>query len=118
MLTQTVSEDLLWSQLVARAWCDETLMKRLLSDPRELLVEHGLEVPPDAAVEVVEGEEVKVVLGDSVCHFMLPLSPPEDLTEEDLVVAPVAQCFSGACRACGACGWCGRCGCRCGCRCF
>jgi hypothetical protein len=47
---------------------------------------------------------------DSVLHFVLPASPPEDLVEEDLVGGGVAW-------YCGACARCGRCGCGCYCRC-
>ena len=60
-MIQQISEDLLWSQIVARAWCDEVLMERLLSNPRDVLSEHGLEVPEGMEVKVVEGTEVKVV---------------------------------------------------------
>jgi hypothetical protein len=114
-MSQLISEDLLWGQLVARAWCDEGLLSRLRSDARGVLAEHGLEVPEGTEVAVLEGEEVKVEDADGVRHFTLPFSPPGDLTDEDLVGAPVAQCFSGFC---GACGRCGRCACRCACRCF
>jgi hypothetical protein len=112
-MSQTISEDLLWSQIVAKAWCDQDLMTRLLSDPRNVLVEHGMDVPDGTEVKVVEDPHVTVVKQtDSVFHFTLPLSPPEELIDEDLVGGAVAQCFSGWC---GACGMCGRCGCRCRC---
>jgi hypothetical protein len=108
-MIQRISEDLLWSQVVARAWSDEDFMNQLRSDPRAVLVEHGLEVPPSTEVKVVEGTEARVVaVTDSVRHFILPASPPDELTEEDLVGAGVAW-------YCGACGRCGGCGCRCRC---
>jgi hypothetical protein len=106
-MIQQISEDLLWSQIVARAWCDGGLMKRLLSNPRDVLSEHGLEVPEDMEVRVEEGAEVKVEEDDRrVCHFILPVNPPDELTDEDLDGRAVAWC-----------GWCGRCGCRCRCYC-
>jgi hypothetical protein len=104
-----LSEELVWSQVVARAWCDEGVMKRLLSDPRSVLAEHDLEVPPGTEVEVVLGTEVKVDDTNAVRRFVLPAGPPDELTEEDLVGGAVAYC------ACGACGRCGGCGCRCRC---
>jgi hypothetical protein len=104
-----ISEELVWSQMVARAWCDEDLMKRLLSDPRAVLVEHDIEVPADTEVEVVLGPEVKVDDMDTVRRFILPSRPSHELAEEDLVEGAVAWC------ACGACGRCGACGCRCRC---
>jgi hypothetical protein len=115
-MIQQLSEELSWSQIVARAWCDEGLMKRLLSDPRSVLAEHGLEVPEGTEVQLVEGTEVKVVHHtDTVRHFILTLDPPAELADEDLIGgAAVVWCMSAACAACG---WCGRCGCRCRCRC-
>jgi hypothetical protein len=104
-MIRQISEDLLWGQIVARAWCDERIMKRLLSDPRDVLSEHGLEVPEGTEVKVEEGTEVKVVEdADTVLRFILPVSPPDELTEEDLVGHAVSWC-----------GWCGGCGCRCRC---
>ena len=105
-----LSEELVWSQIVARAWCDEDFMRRLLSDPRAVLAEHDLEVPPGTEVEVVLGTEVKVDDTDTGRRFVLPAGPSQDLIEEDLVGDVVAYCG-----ACGACGRCGACGCRCRC---
>jgi hypothetical protein len=115
-MSQQLSEDLVWSQIVARAWCDEGFMKRLRSDPRNVLAEHGMEVPEGLAVQVVEGAEVAVVDDpDTGRSLTLPVSPPDELSDEDLIASPMAW-WCGACAACGACG---RCGCRCGsCRCW
>jgi hypothetical protein len=104
-----ISEELVWSQVVARAWCDENFMKRLLSDPQEVLAEHDLDMPSDTKVEVVLGDGVKVVNTDSVRRFVLPANPSQDFIEEDLVEGAVSYC------ACGGCGRCGGCGCRCRC---
>ena len=104
-----ISEELVWSHIVARAWCDEDFMKRLLSDSRAVLAERDLEVPPGTEVEVVLGTEVKVDDTGAVRRFVLPAGPPPELIEEDLGGGAVAWC------ACGACGRCGACGCRCRC---
>ena len=104
-----LSEELVWSQIVARAWCDEGFMSRLLSDPRSVLAEHDLEVPPGTEVEVVLGTEVRVDDTDTVRRFILPASPSHELMEEDLAGGAVAYC------RCGGCGACGGCGCRCRC---
>ena len=103
-----LSEELVWSQIVARAWCDADFMQRLLSNPRAVLAENDLEVPPGTEVEVVLGTEVKVDDTDTVRRFILPASPSHELMEEDLVEGAVAWC-------CGGCGGCGGCGCRCRC---
>jgi hypothetical protein len=118
-MIQQISEDLLWNQIVAKAWCDEALMKRLLSNPRSVVAEHGMQVPESVEVKITEGDEVKVMDDtDAVRRFILPFSPPDDLTDEDLVGETVAWCgcacgACGRCVACAACGRCGRCGCRC-----
>jgi hypothetical protein len=113
------SEDLVWSQVVARAWCDKAFRDRLLSDPRTVLSEHGMDVPEDLEIELVEGEEVMVEDTEQARRFTYTVAPPDELTEEDLVGGAVAQCFACWCAACGRCGSCGcRCSCRCSCRCF
>jgi hypothetical protein len=104
-----LSEELVWNQIVARAWCDEDFMARLLSSPRAVLVEHDLEAPPGTEVEVLIGTEVKIDETGLVRRFILPARPPEDLIEEDLVGDVVAYC------SCAASGRCGGCGCRCRC---
>jgi hypothetical protein len=101
-----VSEELVWGHIVARAWCDEDFLQRLLADARAVLAEHDLEVPPDTEVEVVLGTEVKVDEADGVRRFVLPAGPPDDLIEEELGGGAVSWC------GCGACGRCGACGCR------
>jgi hypothetical protein len=117
-MIQQLSQDLLWSQIVAKAWCDGGLLQRLLADPRIVLTEHGIEVPENMKVKVREAAEVKVVdLPDNVRHFTFPLTPPGDLMDEDLLGGVMAGCFSAVCAACAACGACGRCACRCSCRC-
>jgi hypothetical protein len=113
-MIQQLSDDLLWSQVVARAWCDEAFMKRLLSDPRSVLAEHGMEVSDGIEVKVEEDDEVSVEDAGQVRRFTFTPSPPDELTDEDLLGGAVAW-WCGGCAACGACG---RCGCRCACRCF
>jgi hypothetical protein len=108
-----VSEDLVWNQIVARAWCDEDFMNRLFSDPRAVLAEHDLAVPAGSEVEVVIGPEVKIDDTDMVRRLVLPARPCQELFEEELVGDAVAYCYSYS----GACGRCGYCGCRCACRC-
>jgi hypothetical protein len=104
-----ISEELLWCQIVARAWSDEDFMARLLSGPRAVLAEYDLEVPPGTEVEVVLGPDVKIDDTDRGRRFILPAGPAQEVTDEDLVGGPVAYCYSGACGRCGACG----CRCRC-----
>jgi hypothetical protein len=108
-MIQQMSEDRLWSQLVAQAWCDPGLMERLRSNPRAVLAEHGLEVPAGTEISVVEGAEAEVVDDtDTVRHFILPERPSDELADEELAGGAVGWW-------CAACGRCGACGCRCRC---
>jgi hypothetical protein len=106
-MIEQMTEDRTWSQVVARAWSDEDFKRRLLTDTGAVLAEHGIEVPEDTEVRVVED-------APGVRHFVLPPSPAGELADEDLVGTAVMDSFSGFS------GWCGRCGCgcrRCRCRC-
>ena len=62
-----------WSQLVAQAWADEKLKRRLLDKPAAVLREHGIEVPAGVEVRVVEPTE-------KLLYFLLP-PKPADVTE-------------------------------------
>jgi len=94
-----------WSQIVARAWADAEFKARLLANPKVVLREFGLEVSPEARINVVEDSE-------SVRHYILPASPCGDLSEEELSPSMGADSHSGGCGRCGGCG-CGGCrGCR------
>jgi len=67
-----------WGQLVAKVWADPQLKARLLSDPKAVLQEQGLPVPPGMQIRVVENTE-------QVIHLPLPAKPSkEELSEEDL----------------------------------
>jgi hypothetical protein len=119
-MARHTSSDLLWSQIVAKAWCDDAFMTRLRSKPREVFAEHDLQLPEDTDVLVLEGEEVKVADSGTARQFILTVKPPDELEEEDLVGGAVSWCGCAACAACracarcvGACGRCGACGCRC-----
>ena len=106
MTEQQLFHDKQWSLIVAKAWADEDFKDRLLSNPKAVMREHGLEVAPEVQVKVLEDT-------DRVIHFTLPAHPSGELSEEEL--SPVAGADSWGCRSCGGCG----CGCRdCrGCRC-
>lgn len=70
-----------WSQIVAKAWADETFKKRLLADPAGVLMGHGMIVPAGVEVRVVENT-------DQVRYLTLPVRPTGEtggaLNEEEL----------------------------------
>jgi len=68
----------LWAQLVAKAWTDDKLRERLISDPQTVLEENGLSVPPGLEVRIVENTE-------GIIYLPLPPKPsPAELSDEDL----------------------------------
>ncbi len=113
MTEQQRFHDKQWSLIVARAWADEAFKSRLMSNPKAVLREHGLEVAPEVEVKVLEDTDKSV-------HFTLPVNPSGELSEEEL--SPAAGADSGCgcgcgCHRCGGC-HCHRCGCGgCGCGC-
>jgi len=90
-----------WSLIVAKAWADDEFKNRLMSNPKAVLREHGLEIAPGMQVNLVEDTEDTVT-------FVLPPSPSGELAEEELSPVAGTDSFSGIC------GRCGRCGCGCG----
>jgi hypothetical protein len=108
-----VTDEMVWNQIVACAWCDEDLMRRLLEEPEAVLAENDVEIPRGMRVEVVLGCEVKVEEFHDTRRFILPAGPSHELIEEDLAGGAVAYCYSAACGRCAACG----CRCYCSCRC-
>jgi hypothetical protein len=101
-MTQTLSRNRAWSQIVATAWADPEFNARLLADPRTVLAEHGIDVPEGIELVVVENTE-------TVQHLVLPSSPAGELADEFLVGSAGADSY------CGFCGYCHHCGCRCRC---
>jgi len=95
-----VSQELAWSQLIARAWTDDEFKQRLQADPRGVLAEHGIDMPEDVEINIMEDTK-------NVRHIILPPPPAEELMEEDLA-GSAAYCYCGGCYRCGRCG-CGRC---------
>ena len=67
------------AQLFAACWKDEALKSRLMSDPKAVLKEHGLDVPDNLDVKVVEN-------ADDCVHITLPAPPAAsgDLSDDDL----------------------------------
>jgi hypothetical protein len=59
------------SQLVKRAWSDDQLKRRLLSDPESVLRENGVEIPAGVMPRVVVDK-------DSVSFEFLPKRAPEE----------------------------------------
>jgi hypothetical protein len=73
---------LIWGEIVARAWRDPDYKQRLIDNPKEVLIEAGSSVPDELEVRVVENTS-------DVRYLVLPESPEksgERLTEKALTV--------------------------------
>jgi hypothetical protein len=108
-MTTQHSEEMVWSQIVAKSWCDDDFMNRLLTEPRDVLAEHDLQVDPGMDVEIVQGDVLKVNGTATVRRFVMPPKPEYELADDELVGDIWAYCYSAACGRCG--------GCACRCRC-
>ena len=104
MATVQVNSQKQWGLLLAQVWSDEDLKRRLIQDPAAVLREYGIEYPENVELRVLEDTP-------EVRHLVLPMSPSDELCDEELTGSIGYDSFSG-CRRCG----CGGCGCgRCGC---
>ena len=68
------------AQLYAACWKDEALKARFMSDPKAVLAEHGIDVPDNIDVNVVENS-------DNTVHITMPPPPTEagELSMEELI---------------------------------
>ncbi len=78
------------ASLFAACWKDEALKARFMSDPKAVLLEHGMEVP--------EGIDVKVVENSENCvHITMPGAPTghHELSDAELAAAAGGGCACG-----------------------
>ena len=93
--------ELRWGLLVADAWADDALKKRLLSDPAAVLKERGITTPPNVQIKTIEDTA-------NVMHLVLPMKPAAaELSEEELSTVAGGHCHCGChhCGCGGGCGW-------------
>ena len=84
MGTDTVkAREALLGKVIARSWDDDDYKARLLSDPRAVLAEAGLDVP--SGVEVTVSEQKPGTL-----HLMLPPKPAGEGTLDDKALEAVS----------------------------
>ena len=70
------------TNLFSACWKDDGLKARFMSDPKAVLIEHGIAIPDGMGVTVVENT-------DSNLHITLPRAPGDiaRLSDEELGVA-------------------------------
>ena len=86
------------AELFAACWKDEALKARFMSDPKAVLAEHGIDVPDNMNVNVVENS-------DNTVHITMPKDPTgsTELSDEELAGAAGgsqmvdATCWNDAC---------------------
>lgn len=66
-----------YAQIVAKAWDDASFKQRLLSEPKMVFQENGINIPDELEIRVLENTV------DSV-YFILPIKPSEELSDEQL----------------------------------
>ncbi len=67
------------AELFAACWKDEALKARFMADPKAVLAEHGMDVPANIDVNVVENT-------DNTVHITMPMAPAgaANLSDEEL----------------------------------
>ncbi len=66
-----------YGKLVAKSWSDDEFKAELLSDPMKVFKENGIEVPDGIEIRMVENTA-------ATTHFILPPTPGDELTDEQL----------------------------------
>ena len=65
-------------QIIAKCWSDDVFKQKLMSDPKSVLKEQGIEVPPGLEIKTVENTA-------KVFHIVIPAKPTKnELSDEDL----------------------------------
>ena len=77
------------ARLFAACWKDEALKARFMADPKSVLKEHGMDVPDNLDVKVVEN-------ADDCVHITLPAPPSGDM---DLSDDELSNAAGGGCCA-------------------
>ncbi len=77
----------LMTELFTACWKDEALKARFMSDPKAVLAEHGIKVPDNIDVNVVENS-------DNTVHITMPTAPAGamNLSDEELAGAAGGGC--------------------------
>jgi len=77
-----------WARIVVQAWADEGFKNRLLSDPKSVLKENGIELPGSIKVNISEDKEDEI-------NLTLPPKPDISRGEEWLLSGPFNRMQSG-----------------------
>jgi hypothetical protein len=78
------------AKVIAKAWSDPPFKEKFLANPKAVLEENGITVPPGADVKVVEQTE-------KLIYIVLPFRPADEeggkwMTEDDAYDPPCVRC--------------------------
>lgn len=73
-----------WQQITAKARMDDAFKKKLLAEPKTVLSEGGVEIPPDVEVRMLENTH-------KVWYFVLPPVLPYEVPDVDLEKVAAGQ---------------------------
>jgi hypothetical protein len=75
-----------YGKIVAKAWADEAFKKRLISDPRIVLKENGIDAPEGVEFTVVESTRKRV-------YLVLPPVPESGIAGAEAIEDRLAALF-------------------------
>ena len=67
-----------WAKIIAKAWSDPAFKKKLLENPKAVLVAEGISLPKELHVEIHESTH-------KVIHLNLPSKPESEMSEDTLL---------------------------------
>ena len=75
------------AELFDACWKDDALKQRFMTDPKTVMAEHGIDVPANIDVNVVENT-------DNTVHITMPQAPAGDgeLSDEELSNVAGGRC--------------------------
>ena len=74
-IQQVISEQYkIWGKVIAQAWSDEDYKARLLTSPKAVLKEAGLNISDEIEVEVMQDTP-------KLSHVVLPVPPPKSVDD-------------------------------------
>ena len=69
--------DMVWNQLVTKAWNNKAFKKRLLADPAAVLKEAGFNFGPGVQIKALENTE-------NILNLVVPQKPPGEVSNASL----------------------------------
>lgn len=75
-----------WMRVIAKAWADEDFKRRLMEEPKTVLLEEGIPVPAGVKVRVITD-------APGICTLVIPTPPDESASAEEVEQRLAAMMF-------------------------